>query len=70
MIRGLAGAELDGAEEPFEVHASPMGLRTGEDPAHLNGLNDELEARAFAALTSRLVASGRARPESDPNEHG
>ena len=67
-MRTTVTLEPDVAEEPFEVHASPMGLRAGEDPGHLNGLNDELEAQAFVALTSRLVASGRARPGSGSDE--
>ena len=54
VIRGLAGLDADGDEIAFEVRASPMGLRTGHDPASLNRLNDDLEAEAFLALSARL----------------
>ncbi|MCP5156943.1 MAG: hypothetical protein H6983_22390 [Ectothiorhodospiraceae bacterium] len=32
-----------------------MGLRAGHDPAHLNRLDDDLEAQAFVARTARLA---------------
>lgn len=58
VVRGLAGMEADADEAPFEVQASPMGLRTGQDPMALNRLNDELEAAAFVELSARLARRG------------
>jgi hypothetical protein len=56
VLRGLADlAPNDGDEPPFEVESSPMGLLAGLDPAHLNRLNDDLEAQAFVELASRLA---------------
>ena len=54
VIRGLAGVDAYAAEAPFELEASPMGLRTGQDPVALNRLNDDLEAEAFLDLSARL----------------
>ena len=58
VIRGLAGLDAGIDEAPFEVQASPMGLRTGQDPASLNRLNDDLEAEAFLELSARLGRRG------------
>lgn len=41
--------------EPFIVRASPMGLRSGLDPAASNRLVDDLEAEAFLETTRKLV---------------
>ena len=54
VIRGLADLEAGGDETPFEPESSPMRLLAGHDPAHLNRLNDDLEAQAFVDLTVRL----------------
>lgn len=59
VVRGLAGLDEDGEERPFKVEAKPMGLRTGQDPASLNRLNDDLEAEAFLALSERLERVAR-----------
>jgi hypothetical protein len=57
--RGLAESTPMADEEPFEVHARPMGLRPGIDPARLNHLNDELEIEAFLELTRKLTERHR-----------
>ena len=54
VVRGLADLEVGGDEVPFELESSPMRMRAGHDPAHLNQLNDDLEAQTFAGLTARL----------------
>ena len=54
VVRGLAGMDADADETPFELQASPMGLRTGQDLASLNRLNDDLEAEAFLNLSAQL----------------
>lgn len=54
VLRGLADLEASGEEAPFEIESSPMRLLAGYDPAHLNRLNDDLEAQAFVDLTVRL----------------
>ena len=57
VLKGLADVAVDGDEEPFDPESSPMGLLAGHDPAHLNRLNDDLEAQAFVDLTLRLERS-------------
>lgn len=59
VVRGLAGLDADGDEAPYELRASPMGLRTGQDPAALNRLNDDLEAEAFVELSAQLERAER-----------
>lgn len=59
---GLSGAGLGVADQPFMLHAQPMGLRTGIDPGRLNQLADELESEAFADLSRRLLRSEKPRP--------
>ncbi|MEA3410849.1 MAG: hypothetical protein U9R74_04845 [Pseudomonadota bacterium] len=54
VIRDLADLVTGGDEAPFEIESSPMRLLAGYDPAHLNRLDDDLEARAFVDLTVRL----------------
>ena len=58
IIRGLSDVDTDAEEAPFVLRPSPMGLRTGHDPAALNRLNDDLEAEAFLGLTARLEGRG------------
>ncbi len=55
--RGLADIAPQVDEQPFRVEACVLGLRAGIDPAHLNQLNDELEADAFLTVTARLQQS-------------
>lgn len=55
LRKGLADVEHDAREPRFEVHARPMHLRAGVDPARLNALADDLEMQAHAELTSRLL---------------
>ena len=52
--QGLAESAPLRDEPPFEVHARPLGLRAGIDPARLNQLNDELEVQAFLEVTRKL----------------
>lgn len=54
VIRGLADLHCDIDKTPFIQQSFPMGLRTGYDPAHLNSLNDDLEADTFLALSRYL----------------
>lgn len=51
--RGLAEAAPSAEEPPFEIHARPLGLRAGIDPARLNQLNDELEVQTFLEVTRK-----------------
>ena len=52
--RGLAESAPCADEPPFEVHARPLGLRPGIDPARLNQLDDELDVQAFLDVTRKL----------------
>ena len=54
VIRGLADLPDNIDKTPFIQQSFPMGLRTGYDAAHLNALNDDIEADAFLALARRL----------------
>lgn len=54
LRKGLADVAGDEQEPPFEIHARPMRVRAGLDPARLNSLADELEIDAHADLTRRL----------------
>ncbi len=53
---GLTRKSAGTKRPPFVVHARPMGLRPGLDPAGLNKLADELELEAFLAKTPRPKA--------------
>jgi hypothetical protein len=57
----LGLAELAGEPEAdrFVVHARPMGLRPGVDPARLNQLADDLEAEAFQAVAESQRSAER-----------
>jgi len=48
---GLRHALPDQTPKTFVVHARPMGLRAGIDPASLNTLVDEVEVEAFLEST-------------------
>jgi hypothetical protein len=47
-------ANLPRHSKPFAVHARPLSLRPGVDPARMSELADELETDAFLAATKRL----------------
>lgn len=44
---GLGKAVSHEGQKAFRVEATPMGLRNGIDPAHLNALAGELEVAEF-----------------------
>ncbi len=52
---GIKLSAPDEKSEPFILHARPMGLRTGLDPAGFNRLADDLEAEAFLESTRKLA---------------
>jgi hypothetical protein len=44
---GLGGKTVSAKTKRFVIHARPMGLRAGIDPAGFNKLADDLEVDAF-----------------------
>ena len=54
VVRGLADLQPDTRDAPFVPQTFPMGLKAGNDPAHLGTLGDDLEVDAFLALSRRL----------------
>ena len=53
-------ADIDGEdEEPFVVHARPLGVRPGVDSGSFNALIGELEDEATGDVTRRLLAAGQ-----------
>ena len=58
VVRGLADLQHDGKDVPFVPQTFPMGLQTGNDPAHLDALGDDFEVDAFLALSRRLGRRG------------
>ena len=59
VVQGLADLQHDGGDVPFVPQTFPMGLRAGNDPAHLSALGDDVEVDAFLELSRRL---GRRSP--------
>ena len=59
-VRGLADLQHDAGDVPFAPETFPMGLRAGNDPAHLGTLGDDLEVDTFLALSQRLARRGPA----------
>ena len=59
VVQGLSDLQHDAADVPYVPQTFPMGLRAGNDPAHLGALGDDLEVDAFLELSRRL---GRRSP--------
>ena len=55
IAQGLADLQHEIGDPPFLPEVFPMGLRDGNDPAHLGTLGDDLEVDAFLDLSRRLV---------------
>ena len=55
VVKGLADLQHDARDTPFVPQAFPMGLRAGNDPAHLGALGADLEVEAFLDLSRRLA---------------
>ncbi len=60
LRKGLEGPVRRTGEE-VRVHARPMGLRPGIDPARLHDLETDLEADRFRETTRRLIEKKRRR---------
>ena len=58
VVQGLADLQHEAGDPPFVAQTFPMGLRAGNDPAHLGTLGDDLEADAFLELSRRLGRRG------------
>ena len=54
IVLGLADLPHDARDPPFVPQTFPMGLRAGNDPAHLDTLGTDLEVDAFLGLSRRL----------------
>ena len=61
VMQGLADLRSDAEDTPFVPQTFPMGLRAGNDPAHLSALGDDMEVEAFLDLSRRL---GRRAPST------
>ena len=59
VVQGLADLEHDARDTPFVPETFPMGVRAGNDPAHLGTLGDDLEVDAFLELSRRLRRPGK-----------
>ena len=58
VVQGLADLQHDARDTPFVPQTFPMGLRAGNDPAHLGPLGDDLEVDAFLEMSRRLGRRG------------